>query len=90
MPLHSNTAVKAARLTTSPAIAQTATAIHLPATRCSEGTGLSSNGTSEPRSRSPAVASSARNIPPVKAETSANTDIMLSNRGAPPFAAAGD
>jgi hypothetical protein len=36
------------------------------------------------------VASRARNIPPVKAETSANTDIMLSSNRAPPLLAAGD
>ena len=60
-------------------------AIHLPNTISRLAIGVRSSGTNDRRSRSPAVMSIATAIPPVKTDTSAKTDSMLSRRaGLPP------
>ncbi len=53
-------------------------ASHFPAARASRRTGFSSSGSSEPRSRSPAVESMASCMPPVSAAMTSSSGRMLS------------
>ena len=74
--------MKPPRVSTATPVANAHAASHFPTTTCQMGTGLASSGSSEPRSRSPAVESMAMVMPPRSGERMANM-VMRNSRNAP-------
>ena len=66
-------------MTTATAVALAQAASHLPVAKATVDTGFASNGSSEPRSRSPAVASIATVIPPSSGARMANIGMRKSS-----------